>query len=299
MKLTTRSLYTLAVERTIDQLLAHLDEAVSLSDLARQAGLSAFHFHRVFRGMVGETPLELTRRMRLERAAWRLATTGRPVVQIALDAGFETHEAFTRAFHERYGSSPTDFRESGTRRVELAASSGVHYAPNAGPVPFSPRDSGGASMVVQLVAQPAQRVAAASHRGPYNQIGEAFVRLDAVARSSGWHDLDGLALIAIYHDDPESTPVDELRSDAGLVVPADLALPASLVERTIPAGRYARAEHAGPYDRLGDTWARFMGEWLPASGCRVRDGLSYEHYRNTPAQVAPADLRTDLYLPIE
>lgn len=153
-------------------------------------------------------------------------------------------------------------------------------------------------MVVQVVTQPAQRVAAVSHRGPYQQIGEAFMRLDRIARESGLDKLPGIALVGIFHDDPAVVPADQLRAEAGLVVPAAAALPSSLTEVTIPAGRYARTEHRGPYERLGETWTR-LREWLPANGHRMRDGASYEQYKNTPAQVAPADLRTDLYLPVE
>jgi AraC family transcriptional regulator len=299
MKAATRSFYVLAVQRTIDELAAHLDDAVSLQDLADRAGLSPFHFHRVFRGMVGETPLELLRRLRLERAAWQLAKTDRAVVEIAFDAGFETHEAFSRAFRDSYGSSPSGFRDRRTRRIDLAASSGVHYSPAGAPPAFIPRDSGGTVMLVDVVTQPTLRVAAVPHRGPYGQIAEAFGRLGAIAGPAGWFALPGLAMVAIYHDDPESVAPDDLRSDAGLVVPAEIDLPHTVVERTLPAGRYARTEHAGPYDRLGDTWTRFMGEWLPASGHRIRAGVSYECYKNTPMETPPDALRTDLYVPIE
>jgi AraC family transcriptional regulator len=299
MKAATRSFYVLAVQRTIDELAAHLDDAVSLTDLADQAGLSPFHFHRVFRGMVGETPLELLRRLRLERAAWQLATTDRAVVEIAFDAGFETHEAFSRAFRDSYGSSPSGYRGRRTRRIDLAASSGVHYSPAGAAPAFTPRDSGGNAMLVDVVTQPTLRVAAVPHRGPYSQISEAFGRLGAIAGPAGWFALPGPAMVAIYHDDPESVAPDDLRSDAGLVVPGEIDLPQTVVERTLPAGRYARTEHAGPYDRLGDTWARFMGEWLPASGHRIRAGVSYECYKNTPMETPPDALRTDLYVPIE
>ena len=153
-------------------------------------------------------------------------------------------------------------------------------------------------MVVQIVTQPAQRVAAVPHRGPYQQIGEAFMRLDRIARESGLDALPGVALVGIFHDSPESVPADQLRAEAGLIVPASTALPSSLTEVTIPAGRFARTEHRGPYERLGETWTR-LREWLTSSGHRMRDGVSYEEYKNTPAQAAPADLRTDLYLPVE
>lgn len=71
MKSETRSFYHQAVRRTVERIIAGLDEALDLELLARAAALSPFHFHRVFRGMIGETPLELHRRLRLERAAHR------------------------------------------------------------------------------------------------------------------------------------------------------------------------------------------------------------------------------------
>jgi len=105
-------------------------------------------------------------------------------------------------------------------------------------------------------------------------------------------------LLAIFHDDPESTPAAELRSDAGITVPEGAPLPAGLVELRLPAGRYARAVHVGPYERLGDAWARFMGEWLPASGQRVGPGVSYEIYTNDPRTVPKEELRTEMYIPL-
>ena len=106
MKPDTRSFYVRAVQATIEHIAQHLDDALELEALARVACLSPYHFHRVFRGMVGETPLELARRLRLERAAWRLKDKERAVTEIAFDAGYETHEAFTRAFRVAYSTSP-------------------------------------------------------------------------------------------------------------------------------------------------------------------------------------------------
>jgi AraC family transcriptional regulator len=103
MKPDTRSFYELAVEKAIQRVIADLDRALDLQALARVAALSPFHFHRVFRGMVGETPLELHRRLRLERAAHALLFEDRPVTEIAFAAGYETHESFTRAFRSHYG----------------------------------------------------------------------------------------------------------------------------------------------------------------------------------------------------
>src|SRR5690242_8438479 len=93
VKETTRSAYETAVRRAVERIAAQLDEALDLHALGRAAALSPLHFHRVFRGIVGETPLELHRRLRMERAALQLATSEIAVTRIALDAGYETHEA--------------------------------------------------------------------------------------------------------------------------------------------------------------------------------------------------------------
>ena len=76
----------------------HLDDPLDLDRLAALAFFSPFHFHRVFRGMVGEPVREHVRRLRLERAAHQLKIGDQSVTQIAFDAGYDTHEAFTRAF---------------------------------------------------------------------------------------------------------------------------------------------------------------------------------------------------------
>jgi AraC family transcriptional regulator len=153
-------------------------------------------------------------------------------------------------------------------------------------------------MDVEIKDMPDLRVVAVRHVGPYNQIPQAFGRLGQIAGPAGLFSQPGAAMVAIYHDDPESVPQDQLRSDAGIVVPENAALPRGLEEHHLAAGRYARTVHIGPYEQLGDTWARFMGEWLPSSGHRVGNGASYELYRNDPRTTPKEDLRTDLYVPL-
>jgi AraC family transcriptional regulator len=298
MKPTTESFYAKAVQRVIEHVASHLDEALALETLAAQACLSPFHFHRVFRGMVGETPVELGRRLRLERAAWRLVHTSLPVTAIAFDAGYETHEAFSRTFRVSYGESPSEFRRRPRARIELAAPCGVHFTDDRPVPPFIPRNSGGITMNVEIASHPELRVAAVRHIGPYIRINEAFARLDALAVPKRLFQWPGKMMVALFHDDPDTTPADQLRSDAGLVVPNDLTLPDGLTEQRIPASEYASTVHIGAYEQLGDTWARLMGEWLPASGRRMGPGASYEVYHNTPMDTPKEKLRTEIRIPL-
>src|SRR5262249_7444224 len=160
------------------------------------------------------------------------------VTEIAFDAGYETHEAFTRAFRACYSTPPSAFAGRKHPRIELATPCGVHFSPDGIVSRFVPRDSGGKTMNVEIKEMPDLRVAAVRHTGPYNQIPVAFEQLGRIAGSAGLVK-PGAAMLAIYHDDPETTPQDQLRSEAGIVVADDTRLPKELVEEHIPAGKYA------------------------------------------------------------
>lgn len=120
----------------LDVLQAALDDpAASPAGLAARAHLSRFHFDRLVAAATGEPPGALRRRLLLERAAHRLTTSGRTVLDIAVEAGYGSHEAFTRAFQRSYGLAPTAVRRRPPltfRELELPCPSGVHFQPPGG-----------------------------------------------------------------------------------------------------------------------------------------------------------------------
>jgi AraC-like DNA-binding protein len=107
-------------------------EVTTGDTLARRAYLSRFHFDRVISAAAGEPPGAFRRRLLLERAAYRLLAEDVGVLEIAVDAGYGSHEAFTRAFARAYGMAPRDWRGESSRVFFLAAPSGVHFQPPAG-----------------------------------------------------------------------------------------------------------------------------------------------------------------------
>ncbi|MGI9093564.1 MAG: helix-turn-helix domain-containing protein [Mycobacteriales bacterium] len=121
-----------AFERFLDLVADALDEPeLSGADLAARAHLSRFHFDRVVAAAAGETPRAFRRRILLERAAYRLMTTGDSVLTIAVGAGYGSHEAFTRAFARAFRESPSVWRHA-RGSYYLAAHSGVHFHPPGG-----------------------------------------------------------------------------------------------------------------------------------------------------------------------
>ena len=129
MKEDTRQDYAERIIRVLVHIQQNLDDALPLEDLAAIAHFSPFHFHRVFTGMVGESVKQYVRRLRLERAAMRLKHGERPVTSIAFEAGYETHEAFTRAFRSAFGRSPSEFRAAGGAPERIDSPAGPHTPP--------------------------------------------------------------------------------------------------------------------------------------------------------------------------
>jgi AraC family transcriptional regulator len=150
---------------------------------------------------------------------------------------------------------------------------------------------------VDVVKRPKLRLASVRHVGSYTRISEAFQRLNDLVTAAGLSNADSL-LVGIYHDDPSTTPEERLKSDAAITIPAKTKLPRGLTELVIPAGRYAHSTHVGPYTGLGEVWGHLRNEWLPQSGDRLGDGMSYEVYRNTPMNAEAHELVTDVYLPL-
>ena len=118
--------------RFVDVLAETLDDHDACGDeLASRLHLSRFHFDRLVSATAGEPPATLRRRVLLERAAYRLLTTGDGLLRIGLDAGYSSHEAFTRAFKRAYGQAPSRWRRRPTS-FRIEAPSEVHFNPPGG-----------------------------------------------------------------------------------------------------------------------------------------------------------------------
>lgn len=119
-------------ERFVGSLAANLDDhAARGEDLAARLHLSRFHFDRVIAAASGETPDAFRRRVLLERAAYRLTSAQARVIDVAMEAGYASNEAFTRAFRRAYGISPSEWRAS-PRPTALPTPNAVHFYPPGG-----------------------------------------------------------------------------------------------------------------------------------------------------------------------
>lgn len=101
------------MEDVIRYIREHISEPLDRETLAAVAGFSIPHFHRVFTAHVGESAISYVRRLRLERAARKLRMGAVDITEVALAAGYDTHAAFSKAFKQQFGLSPSEFRQLG------------------------------------------------------------------------------------------------------------------------------------------------------------------------------------------
>jgi len=283
---TTRLDYRKRILRVVEYIHDHLHDDLDMETLAGVAAFSPYHWHRIYRGITGETAVQTVRRLRLHHAAGALVQTHDPISKIAQSAGYQSTAAFTRAFANSYGITPAAYRERGNltaHDTQPAAAGGKASSMTTHPV-----------TIEQL---PGCTIAAVEHRGPYMNIGESFEKLvvmtDALSLLQS-----GARTVAIYYDDPSAVAPDDLRSEAGIEVPAGYDAKAPLHNISIKGGRHAVMHHKGPYAELEAAYNWLFGVWLPESGEEAANRPTFEFYLNDCKSLPPAEWLTDICLPL-
>jgi AraC family transcriptional regulator len=233
--------------------------------------------------MVGEPLMEYVRRLRLERAAQQLRSGRRSVTQIGIDAGYGAPAAFTRAFQAAFGSTPSAYRRQAGQESGRAPRVSLDSLPD---------------LEVRVTALTPTRVAFLRYVGPFDGVGAAWQRLVMWAGPRGVFG-PATRFIGVWLDDPEVTPPERLRGDVCVTVPDRVQAEGPVGVRELPGGDHAVTVHRGPYSGIGDTYARLCGQWAPSAGRELCPLPAFEVYLNNPQTTAPADLLTELCLPLE
>jgi AraC-like DNA-binding protein/uncharacterized damage-inducible protein DinB len=131
------------LQRLREIVVGSLDQERDADAFARRAYRSRTQFYRVFRAMIEETPVAMRRRLLLERSAWQLSRTRRSITDIGLDADYASLEAFTRAFRNAFGVSPSLYRRMGATHTYIHSANGIHYS-------FGATDTKGAARFMDL-----------------------------------------------------------------------------------------------------------------------------------------------------
>lgn len=275
----------------------NLDGDLSPETLAGIACFSVAHFHRIFKGMVGENLKGHIRRLRLERAAYKLSYTDMSVMDIALDAGFESPETFSRAFKKQFRIPPSWFRKKSRRMINPEGDSRIHYRPDQGLNGFA-MDNSQSGYEVEIRTREETQVAFIRHVGSYYAVGLAWEKL---CNWASQQDLltNETEYLGLCYDDPEITPEGKIRYDACVSITGEIEQHAEIGTQAIPCGKYAVTTHYGAYSGLIDAYRNLYGKWLPESGYRINKKVeSFEKYIEISEDIESEDLVTEIWLGI-
>lgn len=291
MKTRTRNDYLRRIDRVVallQQAVANDAELPELAELGQAAQLSPFHFHRVYRALTGETIGRTVARLRLLRALQLLSDPARAVTDAALAVGYETPQAFARAFRQALDASPSELRAQPARLAsELAR---LSRAPVDEAVPTSP-------LQVEVLSLEPFALVATRNTGDFADLAVAYEALFGWAAERGL--IEHIAgIYGVPQQDPRDTPPAECEFDCALAFSAEATAGDGTVPLTLGGGRWARLRHVGPYAGLEPATDALLAEWLPHSGHALRDEPLFHHYLDDPEQTPEALLRTDVYLPV-
>jgi len=302
--------YVGRVNRVMDYNQANLSGDLRLNTLAQVASFSPFHFHRVFKSVVGETLNDFIRRVRVSTAATRLLSNPKlSITDVAVGCGYSSSSAFAREFRNAFGMSASEFRRGGRdtarkiRQLERnnGQAEGKMQKDRMADATYTPDNSSARRNLMKLSVEvkqmPEWNVVYARHIGAYNKIGEAFERIFKWAGARGLVRFPETKSLAVYHDSPEVTDVSKLRSDACLTVPPGTKGDGEIGTMKVPGGLFAVAHVEIDVTQFGEAWDKLM-EWMPTSGYQPDDRMCYELYLNDPDTHPEKKWQVDICEPI-
>jgi AraC family transcriptional regulator len=310
----SREEYLNRLNRVMNFIHANLGQPLSLSGLADVAGFSPFHFHRIFKSLVGETLGEYVQRARLEKSAnLLLGSPGDTIINTALTCGFSSAAGYSRAFRAHFGVSPKQFRNQQIShpgkiisKTSKVLSGETNYTLDLGFADDSQESQ--TPLDIRMKTLPDMHVAYIRHiQGyrmavPNSQIGQAFERVCRWASDRDLVDPNTL-LIGIPYDNPDITPVDRRRYDACVTIPKEIiASQGAIGIQDIHGGKYAicRIDVGGSeVHRIGEIVDRLYGQWLPGSGYQADDKPPLEIYRATVGKPAGTWICMDYCIPVK
>lgn len=263
----------------------NFEDDITLDDVAAVAGLSKFHLVRAFGTCFGKSVMRHVRERRLTEAAKRLAGADRGILDVALQFGYSSHEAFTRAFKAQFGVTPdTVQRARSTEAIELVEPLRMNEIPT--PTPLEPRIvDGDAKLFVGLKRRysdatsaqiPAQWQAFQPHIGNIErQIGAAA--FGVMCNSDDEGNIDYLTAVEVGAFDDDAPELDALR---------------------VAPQTYAVFTHDGHVSEIRRTWKAIFGTWSQYTDHKLVDAPQFERYgENFDPQTGNGDM--EIWIPVD
>ena len=243
---------------------SHFAREVTLAEIADVAGLSRFHLARVFGLATGYPVMRYVRGRRLTEAARALAKGDRNILMVALDAGYSSHEAFTRAFREQFGVTPDKVRADG-RVDDLQLLEAVTMQDGDRTMLSEPRIEDGRALLIAGLQERYSFAGLAGLPALWQRFGEHLGHVPGQV---------GHAAYGVCHN-TDDTGFDYI---AGVEVCGFAGLSSDYARLRLPEQRYAVFIHGEHVSTVRGTFMAIFNDWLPRSGHQPADAAVFERY---------------------
>lgn len=269
------------IQRAIDFIEDHMGSDLSVDEIAREAAFSRWHFQIIFSSVVGETVKEYIRKRRLSNSLSLLRSTDQRIIEISLEAGFDSQEAYTRAFKSQFGITPGEYRKNGAKdymilhkpKITMAYLDHLYEGINMQPIfkrlPKFNVMGLGTNFISILSPEKNNHIV-------IPKLWDAYIsRKDEIVNRVKPIDM-GICM-PVSNDSQKSHP-DECFYLACTEVKDSKNIPEGMIIKAIPSGEYAVFTHKGPLSKLDHTMNYIYGAWLPKSGRKLREAPDLELY---------------------
>lgn len=282
------------LKKAVDYIENHLNQNINLSDVAKETGYSYYHMTRLFTSILGESAGHYINRRRLYNASKKLLHSDQRIIDIALESGFESPEAFSRAFKAVFGSSPSDYQKAG---LDLVTNAKAGLTPDdvnhiANNITHSPD----IRILPETKITGLRGITSLSdNRLP--QLWEQFQSLKknlSPATTPGYSICETLQATYTQDGDVIYSVIVGIPALANTLPP----LP-PLVEKTIPPGKYAIFTHQGSLTNLNKTYQYIYGTWLPTSKEELDNREDFEIYEHEIISYNDPANEVKIHIPIK
>jgi AraC family transcriptional regulator len=275
-----------------DYIEENLDDKIGLNQLAFLTTFSPWHFHRQFRKHLGENIQHYIKRLRIEKAAYEIKISNFPILEIAMEAGYESNEAFTRAFKRYMKVTPSQYRN------DLQKKSSALKSKSNGIRSFPGIDLG----EIRIKEIPSLHVAYTRHFGPYNtlpgplpeskEVKTIIKLIEDIQSKREFHKWIGMSL-----DDPAICKPEKIRFDLGITIGKKTKEYPNIGYKTIPDGKHLVVRARGDYNNLPEIYDFILNQYIPTSKIQLRNLPPFEIYINPFSDASQIKI-TDIYIPI-
>lgn len=290
------------IRKVLDYIENNLEEELKLETLAKEGYYSPFHFHRIFKAVIGETLQEYILRKRMEKSANLLSQDKYRLLQeIYLETGFKSHSTFSKTFKKYFGTTPTHFRkitpENFSKILKINSNNGQssvvfeQYICNVKQIQNIMQNA-----KIEIKQMPEMHLASVTSIGVQN-VEKAFEKVIHWGKSKNLFPAEHLKMISVYHDSFKLTSPDKVRINACMLLDKPIKSEGEIFPEKLPAGKYIVGNFFIGLEEFEQAWnGLFM--WMNEKGYEFRRVFPYEIYHTNLKDHQEGKMNVDLCIPI-